>query len=388
MPKIRKRILAIVRWPVGGIRTYLRYVYGKLDRERYSFTIVGPDTEEMRVLFTDIAHIDPVGIFSGDESDISGFFRTAVKAILSKKCDLIHSHGATAGMCSVVPAAVMRTPHVMTLHDVFNPEQFQGLKGLVKRTAMSAGFNLADCINPVAMAAKRNLLDYFPRLQYQEEKIVSINNGIEVDRFESPETRDFRSELGITDNVFLIGFFGRFMAQKGFVYLVDAIEAIVKKSKDLPMKPLVLTFGSGGFMREDTNYIHKKGLTDYFHFLPFAPNIAPSLKGLDLVVMPSLWEASGLLAMEALVAGVPLVASTCGGLQDTIEDSPATAIGPRDSQGLATAIAQRMKNPGKAEAKAYVAQARERFDVRHTASALDEVFTRLLARKYAVASQR
>ena len=40
-------------------------------------------------------------------------------------------------------------------------------------------------------------------------------------------------------------------------------------------------------------------------FLPFVTNIASTLKGLDVVVMPSLWEACPLLAMETLVAGIP-----------------------------------------------------------------------------------
>ncbi len=379
MSNIRGRILVVVRWPVGGIRTYLRYVYGKLDHDKYDFTILGPNTEEMQILFNDLAHLRPTVILSGDESDASGFFRAATKAILSGKHDLIHSHGVTAGTSSTVPAALLRIPHVITLHDIFNLGQFGGFRGTVKKTIVSAALGLANCINPVGGDAERNLLDFFPRLRYRKDKIVTINHGIDVEQFNSGEKRDFRNELGLPKNVFLIGFFGRFMAPKGFVYLVDAIETL-RRIEDLPMQPLVLAFGTGGFIREDTKYIRKMGLMEYFRFLPFVSNIAASLKGLDIVTMPSLWEASGLLAMETLVSGVPLIASTCVGLREVIEGSPATAISPKDSSGLAAAIAQAMRDPRRNEAEQFVSEAKSRFNAGRTAKELDALFARLLER--------
>ena len=71
-----------------------------------------------------------------------------------------------------------------------------------------------------------------------------------------------RAELGIDPHTFLVGFFGRFMAQKGFRTLVDAI-GLLQRAQDTP-NITVLAVGSGGFIREDKDYIQGLGLA-----LPF-----------------------------------------------------------------------------------------------------------------------
>ena len=376
---MRSRILAVVRWPVGGIRTYLRDVYRRLDQERYDFTIVGPDLEEMRILLDDLKDLHPRAILTGGEGDMAAFSRIAATRILGGKYDLIHSHGATAGMCSAIPAVLSRTPHVVTLHEVFNADQFVGIKGALRKAVLSAGLPTADAVYSVAGHAQNNILEFFPRLRRRQNKLVTIRNGIDVDRLDLGGSRDFRAELGLPPDSFLVGFLGRFMSAKGFVYLIDAIDEL-RRMPQVSKMPVVLAFGGGGFIREDTAYLHRKGLAEYFRFLPFTPDVGPVLRGLDLVAMPSLWEAASLLAMEILVAGVPLVAFTCRGLEEIIEGTPATPVSPRDVRGLAEALAQRMADPKKREARAYVGDARARFDVRRTASEVDGLFSRLIAR--------
>lgn len=376
----RKRVLAVVRWPVGGIRTYLRYVYGRLDRERYDFTIVGPDLEEMQVLLDDLKDLHPRAVLTGGEGDMMAFTRIVAASILRGKYDLIHSHGATAGMCSAVPAVLSRTPHVVTLHEVFNADQFEGLKGGLRKAILSTGLPMADAVYSVAGHAQDNILGFFPKLRRQQDKLVTIRNGIDTRSFDSGDSRDFRAELELPADSFLVGFLGRFMSAKGFVYLIDAMDEL-RRMPQVSKMPVVLAFGGGGFIREDTAYLRRKGLAEYFHFLPFTPDVGPVLRGLDLVAMPSLWEAASLLAMETLVAGVPLVASTCRGLEEIIKGTPATPVSPRDARGLAAAVAQRMMDPGKREAREYAKDARVRFDAGRTAQEVDELFSRLIAEK-------
>ena len=82
--------------------------------------------------------------------------------------------------------------------------------------------------------------------------MIAIPNGIEVEPFLHAEERDLRGELGLPPETFLIGFLGRFMSQKGFRYLVDALEQV--KEHNLLKEPLLsLTFGQpdDGFIREE-----------------------------------------------------------------------------------------------------------------------------------------
>src|SRR5690606_9743044 len=129
----------------------------------------------------------------------------------------------------------------------------------------------------------------------------------------------------------LIGFFGRFMSQKGFKYLVAAMADLEQR---FPGRYRVAWFGSGGFIREEKADLERCNLTHLFYMHDFVPDTAPYVKGCDIVAMTSLWEACGLVAMEVLAAGVPLVASRCVGLREVCKGSPAILVEPANAESL------------------------------------------------------
>jgi len=175
------------------------------------------------------------------------------------------------------------------------------------------------------------------------------------------------------ENTYLIGFLGRFMSPKGFIYLVEALDILYKKY-NLIRKPVLITFGEGAFIREEQANVANKGLENMILFLPFCPNIASTLKGLDLVVMPSLWEACGLLAMETMVAGVPLIGTDCIGLREVLEGTPCKTVPTKNSEALAKAIYQEMTNPSKTLSKDFCREATKRFDVSEHRAQIENLF--------------
>lgn len=365
----KKRVLLVVRWPVGGIRTFIRYVYRNFDPSKWHFTIVAPDLEEMRVLVDDLSDLDVVyipvcGIPTDGSSGFWKMFRHVSSLVIKGKYDLVHSHGFISGMCAAVPAFFRRTPHLMTSHETLHDKQFAGLKGRVRRLGMEWLFGLVDKVHSVSHDAQANLFEYFPSLARKERKCVVIPNGIEVERFLEAQPRDLRAELGLGDDVFLIGFMGRFMAPKGFRYLVDAVE-ILRHEKNLPKRPLVLTFGGGGFIREEKQAIKERGLEDNFYFMPFTSNIAGTIKGVDVVAIPSLWEACPLLPMESLVCGTPLIGSDCVGLREVLQGTPANVVKTKNGDMLAAAIEKEVRKPAKKIFVSFVDEAAKRFDVRN-----------------------
>jgi len=169
------------------------------------------------------------------------------------------------------------------------------------------------------------------------------------------------------------------MSQKGFKYLIHAIKIV--KDCELQKKPLVLCFGESGFIREDRAYIQKEGLDEYFRFLPFTPNIAESLKGLDVVAMPSLWEACPLLPMEAMVAGVPLIGTECIGLREVLRGSPNVMLPVKNSKEIANALCNEIKKSTKSIMQKYIPEACQRFDVLHQAKNLEIIIQNLINKK-------
>jgi glycosyltransferase involved in cell wall biosynthesis len=372
---IRRKLLAVVRWPVGGIRTYLRYVYPRLSEDGYELTILAPRTLEMEVLMNTLAGPD-IRYIPVDGQHGFKFPLAVLRAMAAEKYHLVHSHGFTAGMTVAPMARLRRLPHVMTSHDVFTSRQFHGLSGRLRRFILASGLPRIDVIQSVSRDAETNLLEYFPGLGKRRDRLVTIPNGILVDRFVNAEPRDFRGELGLTPDHFIVGFLGRFMSQKGFTYLIGAIERL-RGIEGIKKIPVVLAVGSGGFLGEEKKIIERKGLGSHFRFLPFEENVAATLKGLDVLAVPSLWEACPLLPMEAMVAGTPVIGTDCVGLREVLRGTPSTVIPPGDAGALASALQARMDNPGRSEAVAFVEQARRRFDAGETARRLSELFDTL-----------
>lgn len=371
------RILLVVRHPVGGIRTFFRYVYRNFSSENYQFTLVSPDVTETRVLLEDLRELDLIYIPTDSYTSNRQLFRTVTKIVRNEDFDLVHSHGFTSGACSIFAALSKRTPHILTCHDVFTERQFVGVKGFVKKAALGIVLSTIDCIHCVSNDARDNLLAYLPILKLFEGKVIVIPNGIEVERFSNAEKRDLRRELGLPADSFLIGFLGRFMSQKGFRYLIDALAEITRK-KDLPKRPVILTFGEDGFMREEQQEVKNRGLAEAVYFLPFVADAAATLKGLDVIAMPSLWEACGLLAMEAMVAGVPLIGTNCVGLREVLRGTPANVVPTRDSLALSDALLMEMKNPTTTKAREFAMEAVARFQVRKRAQDIEKLMLKFL----------
>jgi glycosyltransferase involved in cell wall biosynthesis len=378
----RTHVLLVVRHPVGGIRTFLRYVYSCFDPSKYRFSILGPEDPEFDLLRADLEGEDVRWLQIAGPVSSKRFAAAVFKEILfGGPYDLVHSHGLTAGLCAALPARLRRRRHVVTLHDTFHQRMFQGMNGRARRALINAAMPMFDIITPVSDDAAENLLQHMAscRSTRVKKRIIVVRNGIDTSRFISAEARNLRREVGLGLNTFLIGFMGRFMSQKGFRYLLEAVE-IIRDQYRPSLQPVILTFGQGGFIREEQALVRRKGLEGCCYFMPFVADIASTIRGLDVIAMPSLWEACSLLPMEAMVAGTPIIGTNVIGLRETLRDSPAVMVSARDSASLARAIAQEMVHPSKEASEAFRAEAAERFDVTRQAKGIESLYSELLRR--------
>jgi glycosyltransferase involved in cell wall biosynthesis len=99
--------------------------------------------------------------------------------------------------------------------------------------------------------------------------------------------------------------------------------------------------------------------------------------------MPSLWEAYGLIAAEALLVGCPVIASDCIGLREVTRDTPALTVRLKDAKSLADAMRRYMDNTEmiRRETEMYLPTAMERYDSRKTAAQLDALFDEAMKRR-------
>ena len=370
------RILMSALQPGGGIRTFFRYVYSQPCFSDCRFTLVAPD----RGLADFLAEFIPdnrITVISARQGNLA-FTRQLRELIAGDDFQLLHSHGFSAGLLTELARTGYSIPHLMTAHDVFLPAQFLGWKGRVKHLGMSLLFRRMTKIHTVTEDASRNLLEFFPAIE--RNRVHGILHGVDTEYFRDGNPRALKAELGLEQQTPLLGFFGRFMGQKGFRLLVDALEEIHRARSVAPL-PHVATFGWGGFIREDYEYLTNKGLADYFHQCEQTDNMASAIKGVDVVVMPSRWEACGLLGMEVLAAGVPIVGSQCIGLREVLEGSPARTVPVGDSRELTKALVAELseRESRRSSFGKFQPVAVEKFHIKRPAESLRRLYTQMLA---------
>lgn len=373
----RRRALVVVRWPLGGIRTYLLYLYPHLIRAGYRFTFVGPADASFRSFCAELRDWPDVEFIEAPQVGRRCRLRPVVRqALRQRRCDLIHSHGFTAAAEAVLGNFGLGVRHVVTSHDVFRADQVAGLRGAVKRWLLGLILARTDCVVSVSRDAQDNLVRYLPGLARSRTRLVPILNGIDATRFSSGRSNEPRRRLGVGDGVFVMGFLGRFMEQKGFLPLLDALQRLRRSGTARPFH--LAAVGSGDYEREYREQTARRGLEDLVTFLPFTPDVGPILHQLDLLVMPSLWEACPLLPMEAMAAGVPVLGSDCVGLREVLRGTPSVMTPAGDAAALAEALRAAIASPWPEAAQEYAATARERFDVARAAEELRGVFEGLL----------
>ena len=379
--KEKTKILVPIRYPVGGIRTYLKYTYGKLNGKSYEFTLVGPPGEWLGRIRKDLSDLDVRIVHSGGRGDSKALFWAILRILAKRQHDLIHSQGYSAAMISIVANALFGLPHLVTVHHVFGERQFSDRFWerfpRVKKRIMESIICRADVIQSVSHDAQANLMKYFPLLKKTPEKLVVIRNGVEIDGFSQAiggEGKTFAKEKG----KFYLGFIGRYMPEKGFKYLIDAVEFLQHKGKCEDIR-VVSIGGFGEFFREYKKHIDARGISKHFEFLGFSNSVAPALKEIDLLVIPSLGEACPLVPMEGLVCGTPIVGFSCVGLREVLMDTPAFMVDVGDAEKLAGAILDVKKDYARVKRsfEDFVPRARERFDVRVGAEMLDKLFCKL-----------
>lgn len=372
------RVLAVIRWPVGGIRTWCKYVYRAPQFGRVAIDFIMPDGDEAAALAADLATSGAAVQVIRTGVSTRAFAAAVGSRLLSHRYSLVHSHGFTSALICAWPCKLRRVPHLVTSHDMVLPNQYTDVKGRCIRGLVDQALRTVHAIHAVSHSSRENIEASFPAARRCPFGVRVIRSGIESRTFLASRATDIRQRIRISPEAILVGFFGRFMTPKGFRYLVDAVHAHQMSGRAAP-EIAVLAVGGGGFVREEQQRIKSLGLARHFQFEDFMPDIAGTLKAVDVVAMPSLWETCPLLPMETMTSGVPLVVSDCAALREIAADTPARVVPTRDSMALLGAIIEMGSPRERAIADAFAEAAAARFDVVGMRQELAEFYDELIA---------
>jgi len=184
------------------------------------------------------------------------------------------------------------------------------------------------------------------RARVSPDKVVTIYNGVQTNEFAALAARAAargRRAFGIPAGAPLVGAVGRLHRQKGFT---DLITALAQVREHLPAVRLLLV-GDGELRGDLEAHAQALGLSEVVTFAGLRTDIPEILAELDLFALPSLWEGLPNVVLEAMAAGLPVVATAVGGTPEVVVDGVSgLLVPPHDPAALAEALVFLLRDPG------------------------------------------
>jgi glycosyltransferase involved in cell wall biosynthesis len=174
------------------------------------------------------------------------------------------------------------------------------------------------------------------------QKIIVIHNAIMPFDVQDVDRDAVRKRIGLqNDDVFFLAV-GRLVYEKGHEFLVEAMTTVTKSNSHA-----VTGICGDGPLREQLTYqIERMGLQEKVKLLGLWDDLHELLAAADVFVLPSRWEGLPMALLEAMMAGLPVIATRVEGVEDVVEEGTHGLLVPLESpDGLAKAILQLSGKP-------------------------------------------
>ncbi|MDJ0322740.1 glycogen synthase [Cryobacterium sp. PH31-AA6] len=247
--------------------------------------------------------------------------------------DIVHSHTWYANGAGHIAKLLHGVPHVVTAHSLeplrpWKAEQLGGgyrVSSWIERTA----FEGADAVIAVSDGMRRDILRSYPALD--ESRVQTVYNGIDLERWKPTVDTDTVRALGIDPDRPSVVFVGRITRQKGLPYLLRAAATLPADvqlvlcagAPDTPGILAEVTAGVEALQRERT------GVVWIDRLLP-QHELAAVLTAGTVFVCPSVYEPLGIVNLEAMACGLPVVGTATGGIPEVVADGVTGRLVPID----------------------------------------------------------
>jgi len=301
-----KKILHIVdSLALGGAQTILKGIF-EFQKQNKDIFLYSLRNKNIKV------EIDHENVFGFDSNKKYTLFplKELRCIIKEKEIQILHCHLLRSFVFGYIVKKFYSPNIILVLHEhgqIFENSFFYNnfLKFSQKKV---------DLFLAVSKETKKQLIE---RGKIKEEKIKVLYNFVDLERFNKKNiTWDVEKEkkkLGVKKDEFVIGFAGRLAKVKGCEYLIRALPYLDFKYK-------CLIAGDGDLRKELEDLAKELKVEDKVVFLGYQENILKTYSLLDVLVIPSLSESFGLIAIEAQALGVPVISSNVPALNEIIID--------------------------------------------------------------------
>lgn len=330
------RILHLItRLPVGGAERLVVEICTHLDRASFKPMVCciqerGPLAAELE------RHAIPVlclGRMQTRRLDWRAV-RDLARLFRHEQIDLVQSHLYHANLYGRLAGLLAKVPVLATVHNTYTRPKLH--RRLLNRFLAAR----SPAVIAVSDEIRRDLMRYD---RVPQEKIVTVHNGIDVERVQPPLSRHAaRKRLSIEDDMFAIGCVARLEEQKGHRDLIRALSMLMQREGG-SRKPQLLLVGDGRLRAQLERDAAEHGVAHAVRFLGTRSDVPEILRALDVYAAASLWEGLSLALLEAMAAGLPVVATDVGGVSAVLgEDQYGLRVRPGDPAALARALSELM----------------------------------------------
>jgi glycosyltransferase involved in cell wall biosynthesis len=271
--------------------------------------------------------------------------------------ELVHAHGFSAGLAGLALARARRVPLVVSEHSsVFS----QGTAGRVGSVVARLVFARADVVCPVSESQRAVLEEAGYRGRFRV-----VPNPVDVELF-SPAGEPPPPDRAVT--------VGSLRPVKGTGDLVEAVR-LMQRSLSLDI------VGEGPLRADLEGRVGELGLGERVTFAGALPpfDLAARLRGATFAVIPSRWETFSVALSEALACGLPVVATSVGGLPERVHPGNGLLCPPADPPRLAAALDRMIETQASYDRAAIAAETREVLAPAAVAARWDEMYGEAVA---------
>lgn len=387
----------------GGMNLYVRELARHLARLGHTIDIYtrrtdpdGPDVI-VDVPGVNVIHITagpPATIPKSDLFDLTGEFADGMLAHMGRhglRYDVLHAHYWLSGCVADLIRAETGTPFVQMFHTTaFHKNAANAASHRESDLREHIENRLIDLADAVIAGNPDERDDLEQRRTSRDGMVCMVPLGVDTARFTPGDMAAARAETGLPAGGTLALFVGRIDPIKGIDVLIEALARATHGTGAADLRLVLVggeldaSGGPAGELAETVAEIERLGIADRVLVLGSRPQqeIATLYQAVDFVVIPSRYESFGLVAIEAMASGTPVIASRAGGLPYSVRDGVGgLLVPPANAVALTDALLELTRDPERRARLAARARGEaERFSWEKVAIAMGGVYRSVASR--------
>ena len=262
--------------------------------------------------------------------------------------DMIHSHYWLSGRDGIWAQENWRIPHIVMFHTLGKVKNATGVGEKEPELRINSEKQLINSCNRIIATTERGKRELIRFYDAQPESISVVPCGVNLDVFQPMNKENARKVLKMEQEDTIILYVGRFAELKGLDRLLSAMTYLRNQCK-----PRLIIIGGDGPNTIETQRLHQLsnalGIEEMVSFIGRVDyeDLSPYYSAADLLVIPSHHESFGMVALESMACGTPVIATKVGAMEMLIQEGKTGSILPTaNPERLAEKIITYLEKPG------------------------------------------